>query len=820
MPLVGPVQRKRLSSAAAVAFLLASSSVALAQLDELEGGVSDIDIEVPVVVLDLEVEDNIDTSDIDLANIVLVAARNVTTVQEAPAIVTIMTEEQLEELHVRNLEQAMDRVPGWMRYGANYSQFPYILSRGTHQAVLLMRDGLSVFEPFLNVASLGRSLPMETIKRIEVVTGPGGVLWGANSFLGVINVISKEAADVDGVEASAGYGTGPGDFNNFRGYVMAGAPDIGGSGVDIFLHTSFESFEAPHFTTPGFLFHSPQPQPNSLALYGPLDTAAPARSTILNLDGSVAVGDLKVRAAFPFVEENKSLTFAGGVVDEELPQDSLPECQSIPENGDIDAPPCIDRGKVGRKNTHRFFDRYIQAEYQRRLGQAKRAGIALRAYGVQFVRRWEPLQIMAPLAGLLPGGLGFSTDLSTYRVGAAADGDFELTTSTRLVYGLEGFREWLPDRTSRSRQGAGAETTFDSPYDLGRLPLPCPNRASWDPATMQPVDVERLEGCPLTFAFSANRVVFGTYASVQTEVTEGLTLDAGLRAQAAPDALSSRPYDPQLLGAAGLVYELFPRWHLKLNYTQGFRPPVFNNTDGNGEAVQIPGTPTLEPERSQAFQGELNARIKGGRSLRELDFRADYSYTILDNLIVFPQGQYQNSGTRGIHSAEFLARLYLLGGHRVEAGYTWMRAVSDELGQLRTVPEQWFNIAVVGRLWKTLDALTALRVVTSFEDPNRLVEYRGLTRGDDNMVQVLDGVETISVSPATLVLDRIPPSADLTLGLRYQPSTFLTLQAVAQNALNALYYQPDPTASFSPRLDIVPNPYEAFRVFGSATVKY
>ena len=44
---------------------------------------------------------------------------------------------------------------------------------------------------------------METIKRVEMITGPGGVLWGSNSLLGILNVITKDAEDVEGVEIGA-----------------------------------------------------------------------------------------------------------------------------------------------------------------------------------------------------------------------------------------------------------------------------------------------------------------------------------------------------------------------------------------------------------------------------------------------------------------------------------------------------------------------------------------------------------------------------------------------------------------------------------------
>jgi iron complex outermembrane recepter protein len=50
-------------------------------------------------------------------------------------------------------------------------------------------------------------VPLEEIDRIEVIRGPGGTVWGANAVNGVINVITKSAADTQGGLITAGGGT-------------------------------------------------------------------------------------------------------------------------------------------------------------------------------------------------------------------------------------------------------------------------------------------------------------------------------------------------------------------------------------------------------------------------------------------------------------------------------------------------------------------------------------------------------------------------------------------------------------------------------------
>src|SRR5262249_39727978 len=141
------------------------------------------------------------------------------------------------------------------------------------------------------------------------------------------------------------------------------------------------------------------------------------------------------------------------------------------------------------------------------------------------------------------------------------------------------------------------------------------------------------------------------------------------------------------------VWNFIPGWHLKANFSQGFRPPVFANTSVNGAAVNLGGNPNLKNEFSSAGQGEINARVlRNVRKVRELTMRVDYSYTRIDNLIVVNNGGYQNSGNRGINSAEFLGRLYLRGDHSFQLGYTFLQVVDDIKGIGRYTPNHWFTL--------------------------------------------------------------------------------------------------------------------------------
>jgi outer membrane receptor protein involved in Fe transport len=765
--------------------LLAMTATAAAQVS---------DIEVPTIVTDTTTTTTGEQTDdeLDIANIVQSAAKSLTTVQEAPAIVTVITADEIKDRHMRGILELIDTVPGWLRIGAYHNMFPIPLARGQVQAVQFLNDGLSLFDSMVNMPTITRQQPMELVKRVEMITGPGGVLWGSNSLLGILNVITKDAEDVDGIEVGSQVGHGDGDRMAARAYVMAGKPDIKDGKVSLFGHASVDTFQGAKYRMPQLIFHQPLPQPNSPNTYGPMIASDQPQSMIVNLTGKARVGNLYLRASYPFGEYQKGLALSGN-----------PITQTPPEG--------LDDQKATVENQWLAADRYLVAEYRSRFADSK-AGIAVRVFGHEFYRSLEPLAVLTPSVPI-QGGLAFGTDMTNYRLGGAFDGDIEAGKKARVLYGAEVFTDWLPNQhDGDSRQGDGSLSTFASPYDLTRLPLPCPRQFNQETQLIEPVP-----GCPLTFTFQSQRTVMGAYVSPQVRPTKKLILDAGARVQVSPEELGTLGYPVNFTAAGTLVYNFLPGWHVKLNYAQGFRPPVFNNTSSNGEAIQFGGNPDLSVETSEAMQAEVNARIfKGERRIRELSFRIDGSYTRLSNLIQINAGSYGNSGDRGISSAEFLGKLYIQGGHRLELAYTWMRVASADRGQFRSLPENWFNFTTVFNvITNKVSATTNLKVVGSMEDPNRLVEYR-----DTTLLPNGHAMNAVTVNPSDVTLDKLPPIADLSLGVAWTPVEKLLVRATVYNALMQHSYQPDVFFDYEPHAEYMPNPYEGLRAYLSAQYQY
>jgi iron complex outermembrane receptor protein len=154
---------------------------------------------------------------------------------ETPAAVTVLTGEDIRRSGMTTVPDALRMVPGLHVANIDASTWA-ITSRGFNSQfankLLVMIDGRSVYTPlFSGVYWDVQDLVLEDIDRVEVIRGPGGTVWGANAVNGVINIITKEAKETQGllVSSAAGsheraigagrWGGAIGDDAHYRAYV-------------------------------------------------------------------------------------------------------------------------------------------------------------------------------------------------------------------------------------------------------------------------------------------------------------------------------------------------------------------------------------------------------------------------------------------------------------------------------------------------------------------------------------------------------------------------------------------------------------------------
>lgn len=127
------------------------------------------------------------------------------------AAVFVLTRDDIRRSGLRTVPELLRLVPGVQVAQVNSSRFA-VSVRGFNNLyankLLVLIDGRSIYNrTFSGVFWDAQDVLVDDIARIEVIRGPGGALWGANAVNGVINIVTKAAADTQGLLVRAGAGT-------------------------------------------------------------------------------------------------------------------------------------------------------------------------------------------------------------------------------------------------------------------------------------------------------------------------------------------------------------------------------------------------------------------------------------------------------------------------------------------------------------------------------------------------------------------------------------------------------------------------------------
>lgn len=143
----------------------------------------------------------------------------------APASVFVITAEDIRRSGARSLPEVLRLAPNLHVARINAGQWA-ISARGFNNAIgnklLVLVDGRTIYSPlYSGVFWDAQDLMLEDVAQIEVISGPGGTLWGANAVNGVINVTSRPAKDTQGglaaLDAGDGNGRASGRFGGTLG---------------------------------------------------------------------------------------------------------------------------------------------------------------------------------------------------------------------------------------------------------------------------------------------------------------------------------------------------------------------------------------------------------------------------------------------------------------------------------------------------------------------------------------------------------------------------------------------------------------------------
>ena len=160
-----------------------------------------------------------------LDEMVVSATRSEKKLLDTAASVSVITDKDLNKMHINNLDEAFVKIPGVYvgRLSGIGSTTSQTVMRGVNAAnsVAVLVDGVQVNDSY-NGSVTWSAIPVDMVKRVEVLRGPASVLYGGNALAGVINIITK---DVDKTSVNLKLSYESNNTQNHSLYVAGKASD-------------------------------------------------------------------------------------------------------------------------------------------------------------------------------------------------------------------------------------------------------------------------------------------------------------------------------------------------------------------------------------------------------------------------------------------------------------------------------------------------------------------------------------------------------------------------------------------------------------------
>ena len=131
---------------------------------------------------------------------VITASKSAETLADAPGVISVVTRDELQRFGGITLGEILERVPGLTGTSSYFTDRSLIAARGDQTKangghILILINGRPTREILEGglITDLMESFPVNVLERIEVIKGPGSVLYGSNAFSAVVNLIIQKA---------------------------------------------------------------------------------------------------------------------------------------------------------------------------------------------------------------------------------------------------------------------------------------------------------------------------------------------------------------------------------------------------------------------------------------------------------------------------------------------------------------------------------------------------------------------------------------------------------------------------------------------------
>ena len=131
---------------------------------------------------------------------VITASKFSEKLSDAPGIISVVTKEEIRRFGAITVREVLERVPGLSGTTAYFTDRSMVAARGDQTRIdgghiLILINGRPTREILEGgiISDVLESFPVDILERIEVIKGPGSVLYGSNAFSAVINLITQKA---------------------------------------------------------------------------------------------------------------------------------------------------------------------------------------------------------------------------------------------------------------------------------------------------------------------------------------------------------------------------------------------------------------------------------------------------------------------------------------------------------------------------------------------------------------------------------------------------------------------------------------------------
>ena len=156
---------------------------------------------------------------------ITVASKKALTTRESPGVVSLITRDEIQASGARDLIDVLRMVPGFdVNYDVQGVTGPSLRGLwGYEGKILLLWDGVEMNETLYGTTQLGNHFPVDQIKRVEIIRGPGSATYGGYAEVAVIQITSLGPEDIPGnVGAGLFYGKGKDATYRQGGHLVGG----------------------------------------------------------------------------------------------------------------------------------------------------------------------------------------------------------------------------------------------------------------------------------------------------------------------------------------------------------------------------------------------------------------------------------------------------------------------------------------------------------------------------------------------------------------------------------------------------------------------